>query len=87
MADGKQRSCNRDAVSDGAGADTISHALRACMFHRHPVILDAAIQSLGIGFVGTDRSTFSVLSRRRVLDWQDGAARMVLWGYKGADDH
>ncbi|KAI0706099.1 hypothetical protein BC835DRAFT_1260723 [Cytidiella melzeri] len=53
----------------------------------YPVILDAAIQSLGQGFVGTDRSTFSVLSRRRVLDWQDGAARMVLWGYKGADDH
>ncbi|KAI0347794.1 hypothetical protein BDW22DRAFT_1349857 [Trametopsis cervina] len=53
----------------------------------HPVILDAAIQSLGQGFVGTDRSTFSVLSRRRVLDWQNGAARMVLWGRKGADDH
>jgi len=53
----------------------------------HPVILDAAIQSGGLGFVGTDRSTFSVLSRRRVLDWHDGAARMVLWGRKGADDH
>ncbi len=55
--------------------------------YRHPVILDAAIQSLGLGFVGTDRSTFSILSRRRVLDWHDGAARMVLWGSKGADDH
>lgn len=54
---------------------------------RHPVILDAAIQSGGLGFVGTDRSTFSVLSRRRVLDWHGGAARMVLWGRKGADDH
>ena len=54
---------------------------------RYPVILDAAIQSAGMGFVGTDRSTFSVLSRRRVLDWQDGAARMVMWGRKGADDH
>lgn len=54
---------------------------------RFPVILDAAIQSSGQGFVGTDRSTFSILSRRRVLDWQDGAARMVLWGRKGADDH
>ncbi|GJE85810.1 O-fucosyltransferase family protein [Phanerochaete sordida] len=53
----------------------------------HPVILDAAIQSAGLGFVGTDRSTFSVLSRRRVLDWNDGAVRMVLWGRKGADDH
>ncbi|KIP02086.1 hypothetical protein PHLGIDRAFT_112444 [Phlebiopsis gigantea 11061_1 CR5-6] len=53
----------------------------------YPVILDAAIQSNGLGFVGTDRSTFSTLSRRRVMDWQDGATRMVLWGRKGADDH
>ena len=54
---------------------------------RYPVILDAAIQSNGLGFVGTDRSTFSTLSRRRVMDWHDGATRMVLWGRKGADDH
>ncbi|KAL6310144.1 hypothetical protein BKA93DRAFT_721989 [Sparassis latifolia] len=53
----------------------------------YPVLLDAAIQSNALGFVGTDRSTYSVLSRRRVEDWQDGATRMVLWGTKGADDH
>jgi hypothetical protein len=53
----------------------------------YPVILDAAIQAAGVGFVGTDGSTFSILSRRRVLDWNNGVARMVKWGKKGADDH
>ncbi|KAI0346571.1 hypothetical protein BDW22DRAFT_772681 [Trametopsis cervina] len=53
----------------------------------YPVILDAAIQASGVGFVGTDRSTFSILSRRRVLDWNNGVARTVKWGKKGADDH
>ncbi|KAH9942961.1 hypothetical protein B0H21DRAFT_866317 [Amylocystis lapponica] len=52
-----------------------------------PVLLDAAIQSSGLGFVGTDRSTYSVLSRRRVEDWWDGATRMVKWGRKDADAH
>ena len=53
----------------------------------YPVILDAAIQASGMGFVGTDRSTFSILSRRRVMDWNDGVTRMFKWGRKGADDH
>lgn len=53
----------------------------------YPVLLDAAIQSNALGFVGTDRSTYSILSRRRVETWHDGATRTVLWGYKGADDH
>ncbi len=53
----------------------------------YPVILDAAIQSNALGFVGTDRSTYSILSRRRVETWHDGVTRTVLWGYKGADDH
>ncbi|KAI0690914.1 hypothetical protein BC835DRAFT_1280090 [Cytidiella melzeri] len=53
----------------------------------HPLVIDSAIQSNGLGFVGTDRSTFSTLSRRRVMDWHDGAVRMVKWGWKGADDH
>ncbi|OBZ78696.1 hypothetical protein A0H81_01215 [Grifola frondosa] len=52
-----------------------------------PVILDASIQSNALGFVGTDRSTYSIISRRRVETWQDGATRTVKWGYKGADDH
>ena len=54
---------------------------------RYPVIIDAVVQSKGMGFVGTDRSTFSILARRRVEDWQRGATRTVKWGFKGADDH
>ncbi|KAI0785042.1 hypothetical protein C8Q75DRAFT_723287 [Abortiporus biennis] len=57
------------------------------LWYVFPVVLDAAIQSNGLGFVGTDRSTFSVLSKRRVQDWHNGATRMVKWGKKGADDH
>ncbi|TDL27888.1 hypothetical protein BD410DRAFT_781803 [Rickenella mellea] len=53
----------------------------------YTVVLDAIFQSLGAGFVGTDRSTFSLLSRRRVIDWYDGAWRDVKWGHPGADDH
>lgn len=54
---------------------------------RYPVILDSAIQSNGLGFVGTDRSTFSILSMRRVQDWHGGATRLVKWGKKDADAH
>lgn len=64
-----------------------SRVSQAHDYGRYPVILDAAIQAAGVGIVGTDRSTFSILSRRRVLDWNEGVARMVKWGRKGADDH
>jgi len=53
----------------------------------YPVLIDAVIQSSGVGFVGTDRSTMSVLARRRVESWQDGAVRIVKWGKPDADDH
>lgn len=53
----------------------------------YPVVLDAVLQSMGMGFVGTDRSTFSHMARYRVADWNHGAARMVKWGYIGADKH
>ncbi|OSD05608.1 hypothetical protein PYCCODRAFT_1464961 [Trametes coccinea BRFM310] len=53
----------------------------------YPVVLDAVVQSMAIGFVGTDRSTFSHMARRRVDDWNNGASRLVKWGYPGADDH
>ena len=42
-------------------------------------ILDVVIQSLSLGFVGTDRSTLSVISQKRVEDWNGGVARLVLW--------
>ena len=54
---------------------------------RYPVIIDAVVQSGGMGFVGTHLSTFSVLAQRRVEDWQRGVTRTVKWGFKGADDH
>ncbi|RDX51420.1 hypothetical protein OH76DRAFT_1417184 [Lentinus brumalis] len=53
----------------------------------YPVIVDAVIQSLGMGFIGTERSTFSHMARMRVNDWNHGATRMVKWGQVGADDH
>ncbi|KAH9931279.1 uncharacterized protein B0H18DRAFT_990914 [Fomitopsis serialis] len=53
----------------------------------YPVILDAIIQSRGIGFVGTDRSTFSSLARRRVAEWNNGAVRTVKWGRPESDQH
>ena len=54
---------------------------------RYPLIIDAVIQSGGLGFVGTDRSTMSLLARRRVQSWHDGVVRAVKWGRPGADDH
>jgi len=53
----------------------------------YPVLIDAVIQSSGVGFVGTDRSTMSILARRRVQSWQDGVVRTLKWGRLGSDDH
>ncbi|KAG9032477.1 hypothetical protein FRB95_001452 [Tulasnella sp. JGI-2019a] len=53
----------------------------------YPPLLDSVFQSMGTGFVGTDRSTMSQIARRRVQDWQGGAVRDFRWGYPGADDH
>ncbi|KAL0574626.1 hypothetical protein V5O48_007322 [Marasmius crinis-equi] len=40
-------------------------------------ILDVAIQSMSIGFVGSRGSTFSLVSARRVEEWNDGIFRMA----------
>ncbi|KAL6305618.1 hypothetical protein BKA93DRAFT_730716 [Sparassis latifolia] len=53
----------------------------------YPVIVDAVIQSGGMGFVGTDSSTFTTMARRRVEDWNNGAVRTVKWGRPNADAH
>ncbi|KAJ7125784.1 hypothetical protein C8R43DRAFT_1212127 [Mycena crocata] len=53
----------------------------------YPVLVDAAIQSASAGFVGTARSTVSIIASRRVVSWRGGAIRMVQWGRLGADDH
>jgi hypothetical protein len=45
----------------------------------YPVLIDAVIQSMGAAFVGTERSTMSLLAARRVQDWYGGATRMVQW--------
>ncbi|KZP14748.1 hypothetical protein FIBSPDRAFT_751371 [Athelia psychrophila] len=61
-----------------AGEDTES---------KYSALVDIAIASMGKGFVGTDQSTMSLLSRRRVEEWNGGVTRMVKWGHAGADDH
>ncbi|KAJ7676518.1 hypothetical protein DFH06DRAFT_1466020 [Mycena polygramma] len=53
----------------------------------YPLFIDAAIQSGGMGFVGTDLSTVSVIARNRVRAWQGGVVRMVKWGNPEADSH
>ncbi|KIM88674.1 hypothetical protein PILCRDRAFT_813643 [Piloderma croceum F 1598] len=52
----------------------------------YSVLIDAVIQSGGIGFIGTDRSTMSEMAMRRSQSWHDGVTRTVKWGYIGADD-
>lgn len=68
--------------SHKANLDNITHS-----FDRWPVLLDSVVQSHGVGFVGTDMSTMSLLAKRRTEDWARGATRMVKWGFIGADDH
>ncbi|KAF6754168.1 hypothetical protein DFP72DRAFT_1009754 [Ephemerocybe angulata] len=43
----------------------------------YPVLIDKVALSIGIGFVGTEGSTFSILNARRVEDWNGGATDMV----------
>lgn len=43
----------------------------------YPILIDSASLSLGAGFVGTKSSTYSVLSARRVEDWNGGVAELV----------
>ncbi|KAH6909017.1 hypothetical protein BKA70DRAFT_1371714 [Coprinopsis sp. MPI-PUGE-AT-0042] len=43
----------------------------------YPVFIDAVVQSGGMGLVGTDKSTMSIIAQRRVEAWLDGATRLV----------
>lgn len=52
----------------------------------YPALIDAVVQSMGIGFVGTARSTMSLVAARRVEDWNGGISRQVSWGRNGADN-
>lgn len=53
----------------------------------YPLLLDATVQSSGVGFIGTDRSTMSIIARRRAESWNNASTRTVMWGRPGADDH
>ncbi|KAF7359917.1 putative O-fucosyltransferase-like protein [Mycena venus] len=52
----------------------------------YPTFIDAVIHGAAYGFVGTDRSTVSILARRRVFS-KGGVTEMVKWGRPRADDH
>jgi len=53
----------------------------------YPVLIDAVIQSSGIGLIGQEGSTMSLLAGRRVQDWHNGVFKSVKWGTPNADDH
>jgi len=53
----------------------------------YPLLIDAVIQSSGVGIIGTSGSTMSTLAGRRVEDWHNGVYKEVKWGKPGADDH
>lgn len=42
-------------------------------------MVDAVAQSLAVGFVGTDRSTMSMVARWRVEDWNNGIGELVCY--------
>jgi len=46
----------------------------------YPPLIDAVAQSLAVGFVGTDRSTMSLVASRRVQDWNKGVVDWVPLG-------
>ena len=52
----------------------------------YPVFIDVVAQSFGKGFVGTDHSTLTLVTTKRVADWNNGISRSVRWGRLGADD-
>lgn len=43
----------------------------------YPLLVDKIALSMGLGFVGTSPSTFSVYNARRVEDWNRGVTKMV----------
>jgi hypothetical protein len=63
---------------------TCTHVQQIC---RYPLLIDAVIQSSGIGLIGMHGSTMSVLAGRRVQDWHQGVYIDVKWGTPDADDH
>ncbi|GAA5821108.1 hypothetical protein JCM11251_001968 [Rhodosporidiobolus azoricus] len=58
-------------------ADHVEFATQARFGGWWPGVLDSALLSRGIGFVGTRQSTFSYISALRVQDWQGGVTTIV----------
>ena len=46
----------------------------------YPILIDIIAHSLAVGFVGSKDSTVSVVSAKRVEEWNDGITRTVGWG-------
>ncbi|KAF8591919.1 hypothetical protein K439DRAFT_1626429 [Ramaria rubella] len=53
----------------------------------YPPLIDAVVQSMAVGFVGTDQSTMSLVALRRVEEWQQGVAELVRIGQRGMEEH
>jgi len=53
----------------------------------YPLLIDAVIQSSGVGLIGTAGSTMSLLAGRRIQDWHNGVYKEVKWGTPNADDY
>jgi hypothetical protein len=47
----------------------------------YPAFIDAMIQSMGTGFIGTHQSTMSLVAGRRVEDWNGGVVKMASVSY------
>ena len=47
---------------------------------RYPLLIDAVIQSSGIGLIGQHGSTMSLLAGRRVQDWHNGVFKDIKRG-------
>lgn len=53
----------------------------------YPTLIDGAIHTLAVGLVGTDRSTYSEVSRKRMKSWNEvHEFRSVLWGSPGLNN-
>ncbi|VDB86576.1 unnamed protein product [Peniophora sp. CBMAI 1063] len=50
----------------------------------YPVLIDAVIQSSGVGLLGTPGSTMSLMAGRRVMDWYHGEYHDVRWGVRNS---
>lgn len=43
----------------------------------YPLLLDKVALSMGVGFIGTEPSTFSALNAMRVADWNNGITKLL----------